>query len=107
MKYMESSILKNMYLMSWTDALRVHDRLLKVAFHFSSKRLRDVTEGEQAIAVDACGPKDASPAVEDRLFRDLELNPKVFIFMFKLINDGLKPGKLVLVSGPRGTEKSV
>ena len=61
---MESSILKNMYLMSWTDALRVHDRLLKVAFHFSSKRLRDVTEGEQAIAVDACGPKDASPAVE-------------------------------------------
>ena len=88
--------------MCWADVdvgIGVHDRLLEVALDLPGKRLGDVTDGQEAVAVDARRAQDAAASFKDRLFGDLELNPEVLVLVLQLIDDRLKSRELVLVPG--------
>ena len=83
-------------------SLRVHDTLLKVTLDFSGERFCDVTDGQQAVTINTGGTKDTGSSVDPApsTLRNFELDPEVFVLVFKLFNDGLKSSKFVFVSSP-------
>ena len=85
--------------------IRVHDRLLEVALDLPGERLGHVADGQETVAVDPRRSQDPAAATfEERLFRDLELNPEVLVFVLKLVGDRLQPREFVLVPGAVGPE---